>query len=299
VVPAAAFVSQLHFVLEQLVNGLTLGSLYALVAIGLALVVGVLRLINFAHGDLFMIAGYLFFLLYRGGATLYGVALVGTVVGMLGLGYLFERLIIERVLDRSWRVQLIATLAISVIIVNSFILYWGLNPKMAPTAYATRFVDLGTMRIAMQRVLVFAVAPLAFALFTGFLQHTRTGRAMRAISQNREACLVVGVDPHRIAGITFAVASGLAGVAAALVVPLYSIFPTMGTLLTFKALAAVIMGGFGQVKGALVASYLLGVTEALAAGFVSSSYADLVVFGVMVLTLLVRPRGLFGVRVGV
>lgn len=287
------------FFLEQLVNGLTLGSLYALVAIGLALVVGVLRLINFAHGELFMIGSYVFFVARLDGAAPYWLAGVVTVAGMAALGYLFERAVIERVLDKSWRVQLIATLAISVVIVNAFILLWGLNPKMAPTAYSSRFVDLGVVRIAEQRALVFVVAPLAFALFTVFLQRTRTGRAMRAISQNREACLVVGVDPHRIAGITFAISAGLAGLASVLVVPLYAVFPTMGTVLTFKALAAVIMGGFGQVKGALLASYVIGVCEALASGFVSSALADLVVFGVMVVTLLVRPQGLFGRRIGI
>jgi branched-chain amino acid transport system permease protein len=109
----------------------------------------------------------------------------------------------------------------------------------------------------------------------------------------------VGIDPHRIAGVTFAISTGLTGLASVLVVPLYSVFPTMGTLLTFKALAAVIMGGFGQIQGTLVAAYLLGVTESLAAGFISSSYADLVAFGVMILTLLVRPQGLFGRKVGI
>jgi len=287
------------FVLEQLVNGLTLGSLYALVAIGLALVVGVLRLINFAHGDLFMVGGYLFFLARLGGETPYGVAVVATVAGMALLGYAFERAVIERVLDKTWRVQLVATLAISIIIVNAFIYMWGLNPKMAPTPLAGRFLELGMIRIAAQRLVIFVVAPVAFMAFSMFLQRTRTGRAMRAISQNREACLVVGVDPHRIAGVTFAISAGLAGLASALIVPLYSVQPLMGTLLTFKALAAVIMGGFGQIKGALLAAYVLGVAEAMAAGFLSSSYADLVSFGVMVLVLLLRPQGLFGRKVGI
>jgi branched-chain amino acid transport system permease protein len=289
----------LDFVLEQLVNGLTLGSLYALAAIGLALVVGVLRLINFAHGDLFMIGGYLFFVVRLGGTMPYWAAAIVTIAGMALVGYAFERAIIERVLDKTWRVQLIATLAISIIIVNAFIYYWGLNPKMAPTPFASRFLEFGIIRIAAQRLVIFAVAPLAFLALTVFLQHTRTGRAMRAISQNREACLVVGVDPHRIAGITFAISAGLAGLASALVVPLYAVQPLMGTLLTFKALAAVIMGGFGQIKGALLAAYLLGVAEAMAAGFISSSYADLVSFGVMVLVLLLRPQGLFGRKVGI
>jgi branched-chain amino acid transport system permease protein len=292
-------VSLSDFILEQLVNGLTLGSLYALVAIGLALVVGVLRLINFAHGDLFMIGSYLFFLTRLDGRAPYWMAAVATVLIMAVVGYLFERAVIERVLDKSWRVQLIATLSLSIIIVNVFILYWGMNPKMAPTVYASRFLEIGPVRIAVQRVLVFVVAPAAFFLFSLFLQRTRIGRAMRAISQNREACAMVGVDVHRTAGITFAVSAGLVGLASVLVVPLYSVFPTMGGLLTFKALAAVIMGGFGQIKGALFAAYLLGVSEAMTAGFISSSYSDLVAFGVMILVLLLRPHGLFGRRIGI
>lgn len=287
------------FIVEQLVNGLTLGSLYALAAIGLALVVGVLRLINFAHGDLFMVGAYVFVLARLGGAAPYWAAGTATVIAMIALGYLFERTIIERVLDKSWRVQLIATLAVSIILVNAFISTWGLNPKMAPTAYSSQFLQYGIVRVAAQRVIVFVVAPLAFLAFAAFLQHTRTGRAMRAISQNREACLVVGIDPHRIAGITFAISAGLTGLASVLLVPLYSVFPTMGTLLTFKALAAVIMGGFGQIQGTLVAAYVLGVTESMAAGFITSSYADLVAFGVMILTLLLRPQGLFGRKVGI
>ncbi len=289
----------MDFIIEQLVNGLTLGSLYALAAIGLALVVGVLRLINFAHGDLFMVGAYVFFLARFGGTTPYWATGLVTVLGMILLGYLFERTIIERVLDKSWRVQLIATLAVSIILVNAFIYYWGLNPKMAPTVYSSQFLQYGIVRVAAQRVIVFVVAPIAFLVFAAFLQYTRTGRAMRAISQNREACLMVGIDPHRIAAITFAISTGLTGLASVLLVPLYSVFPTMGTLLTFKALAAVIMGGFGQIQGTLVAAYLLGVTESMAAGFISSSYADLVVFGVMILTLLLRPQGLFGRKVGI
>jgi branched-chain amino acid transport system permease protein len=255
--------------------------------------------INFAHGDLFMIGGYVFFLARLDGATPYWSAAALTVAAMAGVGYLFERIVIERVLDRSWRVQLIATLAVSIILVNAFIWTWGLNPRMAPTAYATRFLEFGPFRLAAQRLIVFAVAPVAFAVFTLFLQRTQLGRAMRAISQHREACLMVGIDPHRVAAVTFVISAGLVGLASALLVPLYAVFPTMGTLLTFKALAAVIMGGFGQVKGALAAAYLLGIAEAGAAGYLSSSYADLVVFGVMVLTLLLRPQGLFGRRVGI
>jgi len=289
----------MDFVIEQLVNGLTLGSLYALAAVGLALVVGVLRLINFAHGELFMVGAYIFFLTRFGGDVPYWAAGVATVAGMVVLGYLFERTIIERVLDKSWRVQLIATLAVSIILVNAFIYYWGLNPKMAPTVYSSQILQFGAVRLAAQRLIVFAVAPLTFLVFGLFLQRTRTGRAMRAISQNREACLIVGVDPHRIAGVTFAISAGLTGIASVLVVPLYSVSPVMGTLLTFKALAAVIMGGFGQIQGAFVAAYLLGITESMAAGFISSSYADLTVFGVMILTLLLRPQGLFGKKVGI
>lgn len=280
--------------IEQLINGLTLGSQYALVAAGLALLFGVLEIVNFAHGELVMVGA---FVLYAGGAYLglpYPLAAVVTVVGMLAVGALFYAVVVHRILGRGWQVQLVATLAVSIVLVNLAIVVEGSQPKTVYSEVATRVVTIGGTTISTQRLVVIAATIVTFAALAWFLRSTRTGRAMRALAQNREAATVVGVPVHRVGLVTVIIASGMAGIAAATMVPLYSVYPTMGMLLVIKAFAAVIMGGFGNATGAVVSGFALGLVEALAIGYVSSAYADVVVFGVMILVLLLRPQGLFG-----
>jgi branched-chain amino acid transport system permease protein len=150
--------------------------------------------------------------------------------------------------------------------------------------------------LSLQRIIVLVLTVLTFWVLHLFLEKTKTGKAMKAMSQNRDACAVVGVDVRRISTLTFAISCGLMGLSAGLVSPLFSIFPTMGLGLTFKALAAVIMGGFGQVNAAIYGALILGVTEALAAGYIASDYKDAIAFAMMILVLLLRPQGLLGRR---
>jgi len=285
--------------LEQVVHGLTLGSLYAMVAAGLALMFGVVRLVNFAHGEFYMLGGYAFWYAYREMALPYPVAglLATAAMSLFGLGY--ERTVIRAILPRSWHVQLIATLATSITLTNLAILVFGTQPKEVPTRLSSAVLDVAGVRVAWQRLLVLVAAVVVFAALEWFVKRTRLGRAMRAMSQNREACAVVGVDVQQVALATFGISAGLAGAAAALVSPLFNIFPDVGALLTLKAFAAVIVGGFGYVKGAVAAAFLIGVTESLAAGYVSYAYKDAIAFVVMVLVLLLRPQGLFGRRLGI
>jgi branched-chain amino acid transport system permease protein len=160
-------------------------------------------------------------------------------------------------------------------------------------------LDIGGLRVAWQRLLVLVAALAIFWALHRFVARTRTGRAMRALSQNREACAVVGVDVQRVAMVTFALSAALAAAAAALVSPLFNIFPDMGTALTLKAFAAVVVGGFGYVNGAIAASFLIGLTEAVAGSYVSYAYKDALAFLVMLAVLLWRPQGLFGRRLGI
>jgi branched-chain amino acid transport system permease protein len=286
-------------VLEQLVHGLTLGSMYAMVAAGLALMLGVARLINFAHGEFFMLGAYAFWYGYDGLGLPYAVAALLAPAVMVGFGVLYQRTVIRAVLPRSWHVQLIATLATSIVLTNLAIIVFGTQPKEVPTALSSRIVAVGGVRLAAQRLLVVAASLVIFWALGRFVARTRTGRAMRAMSQNREACAVVGVDVQRVALVTFALSAGLAALAAALVSPLFNIFPDMGTGLTLKAFAAVVAGGFGYVNGAIAASFLIGIGEALAGSYVSYAYKDAIAFLIMIAVLLWRPQGLFGRRVGI
>src|SRR5581483_3579870 len=176
--------------LEQLVHGLTLGSLYAMVAAGLALMFGVVRLINFAHGEFYMLGGYAFAVL----GWPYPVAGLAAVAAMGLFGLAYERAVIRTILSRTWHVQLIATLATSITLTNLAILLFGTQPKEVPTRLSAAILDVGGVRLAWQRIVVLVVAVALFAGLEWFVGHTKLGKAMRAMSQNREACAVVGID---------------------------------------------------------------------------------------------------------
>ncbi len=285
--------------LEQLIHGLTLGSLYAMVATGLALMFGIVRLVNFAHGEFYMLGGYAFWFAYGELGLPYPVAGLAAAAAMGVFGLVYERGVIRAILARTWHVQLIATLATSITLTNLAILVFGTQPKEVPTRLSSTIVEVAGVRMAWQRLLVLAAAIVIFAGLEWFVTRAKLGRAMRAMSQNREACAVVGVDVQQVALATFGISAALAGGAAALVSPLFNIFPDVGALLTLKAFAAVIVGGFGYVKGAIAAAFLIGLAESLAAGYVSYAYKDAIAFVVMVVVLLVRPQGLFGRRIGI
>jgi branched-chain amino acid transport system permease protein len=286
-------------ILEQVVHGLTLGSMYAMVAAGLALMLGVARLINFAHGEFFMLGAYAFWYGYRELGLPYPLAGVLAVALMIVWGVAYQRTVIRAILPRSWHVQLIATLATSIVLTNLAILVFGTQPKEVPTALSSRILDVGGLRMAWQRLLVLGGALVIFWALHWFVTRTRAGRAMRAMSQNREACAVVGVDVQHVALMTFAVSAALAAAAATLVSPLFNIFPDMGTGLTLKAFAAVVAGGFGYVNGAIAASFLIGLTEAIAGSYLSYAFKDAFAFIIMIAVLLWRPQGLFGRRLGI
>jgi len=285
--------------LEQVLNGLTLGAMYACIAAGQALIFGVARLVNFAHGDIFMVGAYVFFLLYMVAGVPSPLAVILTAIIMFVFGGLFERAIVRPIIDKPWYVHLIATLGASVILSNGAVIVFGTTPKEVPTYFSSTVLDVAGFHLSLQRIAVLVVAVLAFLGLHLFLQRTKTGKAMKAMSQNREACAVVGVDVRRLSALTFAISCGLLGLASGVVSPLFNVFPTMGLGLTFKAFAAVIIGGFGQVNGAIYGAFILGLAEALGAGYIASDYKDAIAFGVMVLVLLLRPQGLFGRKVGI
>jgi len=279
---------------EQVVNGLTLGSLYGLVALGLALLLGVVRFANFAHGEFLMLAGYAMVGLQAGLALPYGVAAPLAVLAMGGVGLLFARTVGTTLLERSWRLQLVGTLAVTVLLESGIILAFGGVPHTVPAALAARTVTVGSITLSWHRLLVFAAVAGAFLGLRLLLTRARIGKAMRALAQNREAAIDLGIDVRHVATVTFVLASALAGVGGVLFAPLYTVTPTMGAPVTFKALAAVVMAGAESTGAVFVAALLLGVAEALAGGFGLAPYQEAMGFAVMVLVLLLRPHGLAG-----
>jgi branched-chain amino acid transport system permease protein len=295
----------MNIFIEQLFNGLTLGSEYALVAVGLSLIFGVVGIVNFAHGEFFMLGAYAFAMVFPwDGPIPYPLAILLATVIMAFFGIGYERLVIQPILEKVWYTQIVATVATSIILINTAIIVWGTTPLFTPTGLAKSMIQTPYFNISHQRVFVFVVTAVAFILLHLFIQKSKAGKAMRAMSQNREACAIYGINIRHISILTFAISSGLTGLAAALLSPLFSVLPTMGVLISLKAFAAVIMGGFGRVSGAIYASFIIGLTEAFASGYahliyIDPAYRDAFPFGIMILVLLFKPYGLFGKRVGI
>ncbi|MGH9138073.1 MAG: branched-chain amino acid ABC transporter permease [Acidimicrobiales bacterium] len=279
---------------DHLIYGLTRGAEYALMAAGMALIFGVARIVNFAHGEFYMVGAYLMYLLQSNIAAPYPVLAIVAVVGMAGFGALYYGAVVYRSIGVGWANQIVATLAASILLANLAVVLAGPIPKSITSPYLSVLVTIGSTTVSLQRIIVLACAIVSFVGLYLLLSRTKYGKAMRALSQNRDACVVLGIPVHRMGMLAVVIGSALAGVAGTTIPVLSNVNPAMGALLTIKAFAAVIMGGLGNVTGAIISALFLGVVEALAVGYVSSAYGDAFVFGVLVAVLLVRPAGVFG-----
>jgi branched-chain amino acid transport system permease protein len=291
---------QLEIFLEHLLNGLTLGGLYALVTLGLALTFSVIDLVNFAHGDLFMVASYTLVVLVNLETVALPYSLIVLIVMLATAFYaaVMERVAIHPIIDKSWRTHAVTTLGLSIVLQNAALLIFTSDPKQVPTPLTSTILTPLGIRTSAQRLLILVVVVAVYIGLQWFVKYTKLGKTMRAVSQNPDMCEVVGINVRRIALITFAIGGAITGLAAAMIAPLFSVYPTMGALLTLKALAAIVMGGMGQVNGAMYAAFILGIVEALFGGYVDFAFKDVVSFGLFILVLFVRPRGLFGRRIG-
>ena len=285
--------------LQLLANGVSVGLGYGLAAVGLALVFGILEQVNFAHGEVYMVGAFaLWFLGQRAGLP-YGVAYPLMVVLMAGFGLLLAEIVFLPTLNRPFESVILATFAVSIILQNLVRLVFGATPLHIDSPLDAMTFEFGGVLLFGQRLFVAAVAVLAMALLTTFLRRTETGRAMRAMAQSREACLMVGVDVRRITRLTAAAGAALCALAAGAMAPMFDLYPNMGTDVVFKSFAVVIIGGMGNIAGAVLAGLLLGVAESLAGGVLGAAYRDGIGFVLMIVMLLLRPQGLFGKSVRV
>lgn len=286
----------LEAVLEQVINGLMMGSIYVLIALGMVLIYGVMQVLNFAHGALFMTGGYLchFFFTRITGSYFLSIALA--MAALAALGWVLERSVF-RPLRGNLRNQVIASLGLVLVIENLVIALWGPNALQLRIAAAETFVRVGGLRYSLQHLIIIATMLVVVAALAVFLKASKFGIAIRATSQDRDAAVVVGIPVDRLHWITFAIGTALAALAGALLGPLFLIFPQMGDAPLVKGLAGILLGGMGSVPGAVIGGLLIGVTEAVATVFLPTDYRDSVAFVVIVAILLLRPQGLFGVRV--
>jgi branched-chain amino acid transport system permease protein len=279
--------------LQHLLNGLLLGSTYALLGIGLTLVFGLMNVVNFAHGEFYTLGAYATFAALTLSRVPFFLAIaLAIVVGALA-GALCDRLLLRRLRAESIDTTMLLMIGLWIAMQNAELLVWGGIAKSVPTPFATAPLVWGPVSVAPLRVFVFAAA---VALIVGahlLLSRTRLGRAMRATFQDRETAALMGVRIERIHTITFAFGAGLAAAAGALLGPVFLVYPSMGDLASLKAFSVVILGGLGNFAGAALGGIVLGVAEELGAGYVSSGYRDAVGFAMIVLVLLFRPAGLF------
>jgi branched-chain amino acid transport system permease protein len=284
-------------VLQQVINGVVLGSLYVLVALGLTLVYGVLVQINFAHADVVTLGAFAayFFVNGAGGNYLASVA-VALAVGA-ALGWLMNAAIFAPLRERGNELlPLIATIGVSVMLENAMLAVFGPIPYAFESPYSNNVIRFAGTFITFQNLLIIAVSVATIALLYAFMKFTYMGKALRAVSQDRETAGLMGINPNQVVMLTFVIASALAGMAGAMLGPVLVLTPFAGTSVIVKAFAIVIIGGFGNVEGTILAGLLVGLIESFTTQYLDTGMIDIVVFGLLLLTLAVRPTGLIAER---
>lgn len=279
---------------QVIISGVLLGAVYALLAIGLNLIFGVMRVINVAHGDLMMLGAYTTFWLF----TLWGVnPLVSLVVAMaimFALGALLQRVVVERVVGQPLLVSLLLTFGLSSFLTGSALNLWTANYRSVPAF--TGSLEVAGLAFSVPRAIAFGVALAITVLVYLFLKHARLGKAIRATSQNAEVALVCGIDVARIRLLTFGLGTALAAAAGSLLAVMYTVYPEMGRTFLLKAFAIIVLGGLGSFGGAFLGALALGVAEALASYAWTAQIAEAVAYALLIAVLLARPSGLFGIR---
>jgi branched-chain amino acid transport system permease protein len=279
---------------QAVVNGLLIGGIYALVSIGVSLIFGVVKIVNFAQGEFVMIGMYISFFL----ATSFGIdPLVSLAVSMPTLfviGVALQHFLIRRVLALGDMPQIFLTFAISLLLLNLSLLLFTANYRTVETPYSDTAIQIGGIYLALAKLIAFAVAMLLSALLWLFLRATDLGKAMRAAAQNRDVAMLMGINPDRVFCVAVGVALALAGAAGSLLMPFYPAYPMVGQVFVLMAFVAVVLGTLGNISGALIASLMMGVAESLGIQFVGADSGLIVVFLMLLLTLAVRPSGLFG-----
>lgn len=278
---------------QQVFNGIMFGSTYAIVALGLTLVMGILNIPNFAHGHLFMLGGYItfFFIGTLGLGFWFSLVLSLIILGLLGA--LMERIVYRPLTDQPHINAFIAAIGALIFLESLALVVWGPQGLRIPNPYPQNFQLLG-ITMSLQRLLVIVGA---VALITGlhlFMKHTVLGTTIEAVAQNREGAMLNGINVNRVSAMTFAISSATAAVAASFLSPIFMLSPSMGAILGMKAFIIVILGGMGSIPGAILGGYVLGLIEALGGGYVSAAYKDVFAFGALIVILAVKPTGIFG-----
>jgi branched-chain amino acid transport system permease protein len=280
--------------LDALIGGLMIGAVYGLVAIGLTMIFGILKIVNFAHGEFMMVGMYISYF----ACTLLGIdpylSLLFVIPGVFLLGVLVERLLIRPVIDAPQDIQILLTFGLILVLQNLALLLFSGDWRSLTTPLAFKILHAGPIHIKWTMVIAFLASLLIICLLFLFLKKTDYGKAIRACADDREGALFVGLNLGRIYYITFGIGATLAGVAGALILPFFATSPTVGLLFTMQAFVIIVLGGLGSVPGALVGGLIVGVAESLGALFISGSMKQMITFVLLIVIMCLKPSGLFG-----
>jgi branched-chain amino acid transport system permease protein len=294
--------ADMNFILEGTINGILMGSIYGLTALGLTVIFGVLKVINFAHGSLIMVSMYVaYWAIIFTGVHPY-IALIIVVPVMYFFGYYLQDIIIKPIFKAEKDIRepitvIIVTTGVWYILDNLTLLIFGPQYRnIQNNPLRGKMLEIGDMLISVPKLWGFITAVITASAIYWFLQKTRTGRAIRATSLDREAASLMGINQFKIYNIAFGIGTAIVGISAVTLVPFYNIFPTVGVLFDIKGFIIVVLGGLGSIGGAILGGIIIGLIESIAPMFMTATWAEAIVYGLFLVVLFVKPSGLFGVK---
>ena len=286
--------------LSFLISGLSLGSVYALIALGYTMVYGIAKMLNFAHGDVIMVGAYIIYVVSTMNGLPIWVGILASVLGCTALGMLIERLAYKPLRGAQSLAVLITAIGVSYFLQNAALLIFGSSPKSFSSVINRKPIRLfsGNLVISWEAILTLTVSILIMVALTVFISKSKQGKAMRAVSEDRAAAQLMGINVNRTITLTFAIGSALAAVAGILLCSSYpTLTPYTGAMPGIKAFTAAVFGGIGSIPGAMLGGVLIGIIQMLANGYISTQLSDAIVFAVLIIVLLVKPTGLLGKKI--
>ena len=286
--------------LSNLVSGISLGSIYALIALGYTMVYGIAKMLNFAHGDVIMIGAYIIYILATDAGVPAFVSVLASILVCTVLGVIIEKVAYKPLRNASSLAVLITASGVSYLLQNAALLIFGSDTKSFTSVITLPAVTLfnGALHISGETIATIAISVVLMIALTLFINKTKPGRAMRAVSEDRGAAQLMGINVNATITLTFAIGSALAAIAGALLCSAYpALSPTTGAMPGIKAFTAAVFGGIGSIPGAMLGGVLLGVIENLSKGYISTQLSDAIVFAVLILVLLIKPTGLLGKKI--
>lgn len=282
-------------ILQQLINGISLGSIYALIALGYTMVYGIMMLINFAHGDIYMVGAYIGFFAATAGHLSFFPAIILAMLGAGILGIVIEKVAYKPLRNHSKISIMTTAIGVSLLLEYTSMLFLTPQPRTFPPLLPADIYHVGVLIISFQQIVILLVSIVLMILLTYIVNRTKMGKAMRAVSHDSDAAKLMGINVDSVISFTFFIGSSLAAAGGVLVGIYYNtIEPLMGIMPGMKAFIAAVLGGIGIIPGAMIGGIILGIVEALVSGFISSTFRDAAAFAILIIILLFKPTGLLG-----